>query len=117
MKHLVLAADPEETVAELRSFAPPPAEVSAAVTQIVSDVRAQGDAAVRAHTARLDKVELSDDYGLPAAALEAALRGLRPELRAAPTLWAWPEPPRCGLATVPSRIGSPRASATAARAA
>ena len=83
MKHLVLAADPEQTVAELRSFAPPPAEVSAAVAQIVGDVRAQGDAAVRAHTARLDTVDLPEDYGLPAAALEAARAGLRPELRAA----------------------------------
>ena len=81
MKHLVLAADPEQTVTELRSFAPPPAEVAAAVTGIVEDVRAQGDAAVRAHTARLDKVDLPEQYGLPAAALEAALAGLRPDLR------------------------------------
>jgi histidinol dehydrogenase len=83
VKHLVLAADPEQTVTELRSFAPPPAEVAAAVAQIVGDVRAQGDAAVRAHTARLDKVDLPEEYGLPAAALQAARAGLRPELRAA----------------------------------
>jgi histidinol dehydrogenase len=83
VKHLVLAADPEQTVVELRSFAPPAAEVSAAVQQIVGDVRAQGDAAVRAHTTRLDRVDLPVEYGLSAAALEAARAGLRPDLRAA----------------------------------
>ena len=51
--------DVAATVASLRALAPPPAEVRQAAAAIVDDVRARGDAAVRAQTARLDRVELA----------------------------------------------------------
>jgi histidinol dehydrogenase len=70
-------------VAELRSLAPPPAEVRTAAAAIVADVRASGDDAVRAHTARLDQVELPDDYAVTAEEMRARLDALSPELRAA----------------------------------
>lgn len=88
MKRLTLAGDPSQTVAELRAFAPPQAEVRDAVTAIVGDVRARGDEAVRAHTRRLDGVELPPLYTVPGDALRAALEGLPPRLRAALALAA-----------------------------
>ena len=54
-----------------------------AAEAIVADVRAGGDAAVRAHTARLDRVELPADYAVPASELRAALEALSPGLREA----------------------------------
>jgi len=73
--------DVAATVAELRALAPAPAEVRAAAEAIVADVRAGGDDAVRAHTARLDRVDLPADYAVPAAEMRAALEALTPELR------------------------------------
>ena len=70
-------------VAELRGLAPPPAEVQAAVAAIVADVRAGGDDAVRAHTARLDGVDLAQDYGVPPDEMHARLAALSPVLREA----------------------------------
>jgi histidinol dehydrogenase len=81
MRQLPWNDDVTATVAELRALAPAPAEVRAAAEAIVADVRAGGDDAVRAHTARLDRVELADDYAVPAAEMQAALEALSPELR------------------------------------
>jgi histidinol dehydrogenase len=75
--------DVDAVVAELRSFAPPAAQVSAAVTEIVADVGARGDDAVRDATARLDGVKLSSSYAVTEAELAAALAALGPELRGA----------------------------------
>ena len=57
--------------------------MQAAAAAIVADVRAGGDGAVRAHTARLDRVHLPEDYAVPAGRCEARLAALSPELRAA----------------------------------
>jgi histidinol dehydrogenase len=81
MRQLPWNDDVAATVAELRALAPAPAEVRAAAEAIVADVRAGGDDAVRAHTARLDRVELPDDYAVPVAEMQAALAALSPELR------------------------------------
>ena len=83
MRHLPWNPDVGSTVAELRALAPPPAEVQAAAAAIVADVRAGGDAAVRAHTARLDRVDLPEAYAVPAEEMRARLAALTPELRAA----------------------------------
>jgi histidinol dehydrogenase len=83
MRRLPWSDDVAATVAELRALAPPAAEVQAAAATIVADVRGRGDAAVRDQTARLDRVELEDDYAVPAAELRARLEELSPELRAA----------------------------------
>ena len=53
-----------------------------AVARILASVRAQGDAAVRDWTRRLDGLEL-DSLAVPPEAIEAAYAGLDPELRAA----------------------------------
>ncbi|WP_156255715.1 histidinol dehydrogenase [Sandarakinorhabdus oryzae] len=60
------------------------ADVSATVAGIIADVKVRGDAAVAALTARFDRVDLdAAGWELPAAALDAALAGLEPDLRAA----------------------------------
>ena len=76
MRHLPWNDDLAATVAALRALAPPPAEVQAAVAAIVADVRARGDDAVRAHTARLDGVELPEDYAVPPASCGPAGRAV-----------------------------------------
>jgi histidinol dehydrogenase len=53
-----------------------------AVDDILADVRARGDVAVRELTARFDGVEV-DDLRVPSDALDEALAGLDPDLRAA----------------------------------
>ena len=83
MRQLAWNQDVAATVAELRALAPPGAEVQVAAAGIVSDVRARGDGAVREQTARLDRVELPEDYAVPAAELQARLDALSPDLRAA----------------------------------
>ncbi len=83
MKVLPWAEDVAATVAALRAFAPPAAEVRAAVTEIVADVRARGDDAVRAHTSRLDGVELAADYAVSAQERRRRLAELAPGLREA----------------------------------
>jgi len=83
MRHLPWNPEVGATVAELRALAPPPAEVQAAAAAIVADVRAGGDGAVRAHTARLDRVDLPEDYAVPAEEMRVRLAALTPELRAA----------------------------------
>jgi histidinol dehydrogenase len=83
MRRLAWSDDITATVAELRALAPPPAAVRRAAAGIVADVRARGDQAVREQTARLDRVELAEDYAVPPAELRARLDALSPELRAA----------------------------------
>lgn len=83
MKVLPWSEDVGATVAALRRFAPPPAEVRAAVAAIVEDVRARGDDAVRAHTAQLDGVALPAAYAVPKAERERCLAELGPALREA----------------------------------
>jgi histidinol dehydrogenase len=81
VKELVWAGDARALVAELRGFAPPAAEVAAAVTAIVAEVREGGDAAVREHTLRLDGVELPERYAEQPERLREALAGLAPSVR------------------------------------
>ena len=83
MRSLTLGDDPQVIVAELRSVAAPPADLEETVAAIVADVRARGDQAVRAHTARLDNVDLPSDYATGAADLRRALDETSAELRAA----------------------------------
>jgi histidinol dehydrogenase len=83
VRSLPWSDDVAATVATLRSFAPPAAAVREAVTAIVDDVRAHGDEAVRAHTLRLDGVELPVEYGEPESNRRAALAALAPPLREA----------------------------------
>lgn len=83
MKLLSWSDDVGTLVGALRRFAPPAAGVRAAVTTIVDDVRARGDAAVCAHTQRLDGVTLAEHYAVPAPERRRCLAGLAPELRAA----------------------------------
>ena len=83
MKILPWSVDVGTTVAALRALAPPAADVRAAVTAIVDDVRRRGDAAVRECSARLDGVRLPVGYGVPPAELRACLEALSPALRTA----------------------------------
>ncbi len=81
MKELVWTGDARALVAGLRAFAPPAAQVAAAVGAIVADVHARGDDAVREHTLRLDGVELPESYAEPPERLREALAGLTPAVR------------------------------------
>ncbi len=83
MRQLQWTGDGAVVVAALRAFAPPAAEVRTAVSAILDDVRARGDAAVRAHTERLDRVELGEAYAEPVDRLRDRLEHLDPALRAA----------------------------------
>lgn len=83
MRTLLWSDDLAATVAALRDFAPPSTGVRAVVGAIVEDVRERGDEAVRAHTERLDRVELPRDYAVPAAESRRALAELAPALREA----------------------------------
>ena len=53
-ERVTLAGDPAALVAELRALVPPPESVSAAVAEIISRVRAEGDAGVAHYTRLLD---------------------------------------------------------------
>jgi histidinol dehydrogenase len=88
MRRLTLTGDPAAVVAALRSFAPPADEVRAAVSDILADVRARGDVAVRAHSLRLDRVDLPDAYGVSTQVMADALAAMRPETRQALSLAA-----------------------------
>jgi histidinol dehydrogenase len=60
------------------------ADVSADVAAIIADVRARGDTAVAALTARFDHVDLDrQGWEIPPAEIDAALASLAPDLRAA----------------------------------
>ncbi len=83
MKRLILSDDPAGIVAELRTPLAPAVDIERVVREIVDDVRARGDDAVRAHALRLDGVELPERYGLPPGDLSAALQAGAPELLAA----------------------------------
>ena len=88
MRRLTLTDDPSAVVAALRSFAPPAGEVRAAVSDILADVRARGDAAVRTHSRRLDDCELPEAYRVPVQVMADALAAMRPETRRALSLAA-----------------------------
>ncbi len=83
VRRLTLGDDPAAVVAALRD--PPAVElaVERIVREILADVAAHGDDAVRAQSARLDRVELPARYGLEPAVLRGALAGAAPELRVA----------------------------------
>ena len=83
MRHIEWRDDVHTVVAELRTLAPPAAEVQAAVRAILADVRAQGDDAVRAHTRRLDGVALPERYRVPEGELRERLAALAPPVREA----------------------------------
>ncbi len=83
MRTIAWPGDAESVVAELRALAPPPAAVRKAVDDIIDDVRARGDAAVRDWTRRLDGVELGAEFAVPRGELDAALAAMDPALRAA----------------------------------
>ncbi len=83
MKRLTLGDDPAAVVTALREPLAPARDVERAVGQILDDVRARGDDAVRAHALRLDGVELPERYGLSSSALREALRSAAPDLAAA----------------------------------
>ena len=83
MKRLTLGDDPAAVVTALREPLAPARDVERAVGEILDDVRARGDDAVRAHALRLDGVELPERYGLSSSALREALRSAAPDLAAA----------------------------------
>ena len=83
MRRLTLTGDPAAVVEALRAFAPPAEEVRAAVADILADVRARGDVAVRAQSLRLDGVHLPAAYAVSAQAMSQALAAMRPETREA----------------------------------
>jgi histidinol dehydrogenase len=74
------------TTGDLRSALPRPADEqersSDAVADIIADVKAGGDSAVRRLTERFDHVVL-DDLRVPASEIRAAVERIPPELRAA----------------------------------
>src|SRR5207248_7836536 len=67
MIRLLELADPAQRAQArgLRAAAAPPPEVASAVSRIVDDVRARGEAAVRELTRRFDGADLADPF-LPA---------------------------------------------------
>jgi len=83
MLKLDLAEGLEQTVARLRALAPPAGDVRSAVQDIIAEVRADGDAAVRRLTQELDHVELPPDYRVSMDALRAARDSLLTQLRGA----------------------------------
>lgn len=83
MKLLPWSEDVGATVGALRRFAPPAAEVRAAVSAIVAEVRERGDDAVREQTARLDGIALASQYAVPAEEKARCLASLALELRSA----------------------------------
>ena len=83
MRRLTLGDDPAAVVAALREPAAPGLDIERTVREILDDVRARGDDAVRAHALRLDGVEPAPRYGVPPSVLRAALAAAAPELRGA----------------------------------
>jgi histidinol dehydrogenase len=83
VKRLALHDDPALIAAELREAAAPAADVARAVAEILADVRARGDDAVRDHARRLEGLALPERYGVAPADLSAALDAAAPELHAA----------------------------------
>lgn len=83
MRRLAWQDDVELVVAELRSLTATPSTVRETTTAILAEVREQGDAGVRAATARLDGVTLAEEYALPAAPLQRALGSLPDGVRRA----------------------------------
>jgi histidinol dehydrogenase len=80
VERLALDGDPRETVARVRALAPAAASVTAAVQQIVADVRRDGDAALATYVERFDAVD--GPLLVPAVDLAAALAALDAGVRA-----------------------------------
>ncbi len=59
------------------------ADVGLDVAKIIADVRERGDAALADYTARYDRLELGEDWRIPAEPCAAAYEALAPELRQA----------------------------------
>lgn len=77
-----LDRDPAAAAAGLRALIPAPESVQNAVAEIIAEVRAGGDEAVREYTRRFDRGgEASGTLNVPHADLEVAARQLAPELR------------------------------------
>ena len=72
--------DPAQVAAAVRALAPGAASVTAAVGQIVANVRGHGDAALEAYVERFDGTHGPLRVG--ADELEAALEALDPQVRA-----------------------------------
>lgn len=78
------ADDPVAAAAALRALAPEPASVAGVVAEIVADVRARGDVALRELTRRFDGPAAADwPIRVDAVELDGALAALGTELRAA----------------------------------
>ncbi len=78
-----LGMPPADAAAELRRSTDPGPELEAAVRDIVAQVRAGGDGAVRELVRRLDGATLDTSMHVAEADIAAALRAADPELRAA----------------------------------
>ncbi|MEA2254887.1 MAG: histidinol dehydrogenase [Solirubrobacteraceae bacterium] len=72
--------DPAQVAAQVRALAPAAESVSAAVAEIVADVRARGDAALSEYVERFDRVEGS--LTVPAHELADALAAMAADVRA-----------------------------------
>jgi histidinol dehydrogenase len=65
----------------VRALTDTPGDVSAAVTEILRDVRERGDAAVHELTRRFDSDAVPEDFRVPQDALGRALAQLDPDVR------------------------------------
>jgi histidinol dehydrogenase len=82
-ERLVCAGQPERVAADLRSLVPAPESVSAAVAQIIADVRAHGDQALVEYTRRFDLAGSAPRaLEVTEAELDVAGAGLDPKVRA-----------------------------------
>jgi histidinol dehydrogenase len=70
----------DQAVAALRAIGVRSQEVRATVTGVLDEVRARGDEALRASTARFDGVELASPLAVPGETLRRALETSAPEL-------------------------------------
>jgi histidinol dehydrogenase len=75
------AGDPAALAAALRELVPAPGSVAPAVSEILAEVRARGDAAVLAYTRRFDAPDVPDTIAVGAEALDHAADGLDPGVR------------------------------------
>jgi histidinol dehydrogenase len=75
------AAELRELAAQIRSLSPPPPDVEAAVSDILTSVRTRGDAAVVELTRRFDSEHASERLRVAPERIAAALRELDPEVR------------------------------------
>ena len=72
---------PETTAADVRALVPPAGDVESDVRAILDEVRAGGDAAVRALTERFDHAELApEELAVPPAEIDNAVAALEPDV-------------------------------------